>query len=171
MKKKTNSSLKASRRLLLVRVCFQLAYEIHPYLSELSKLKSTPTDDELRQQLEETKATVRPKILSSGHNLTFLQVERTLEYLAPLRAGTSSLLTDEEIAQLDSEWTRWRAEWVKRRKIFNKYVLPNKNENWMRAILGEPADDLSVLLVCRKVSGFSFQILSHHLRLMNLPRT
>ncbi|EJD06101.1 TBPIP-domain-containing protein [Fomitiporia mediterranea MF3/22] len=70
--------------------------------SELTKLRSTPTDEELDLQLKEAKAAVK----------------KTLDYLTPLRAGTSSLLTTEEIAELEADWTKWRAEWVKRRKVF-----------------------------------------------------
>ncbi|KAL5511925.1 hypothetical protein ACEPAH_5143 [Sanghuangporus vaninii] len=84
-----------------------LAESVKKATAELNKLKNTPTDEELEQQLEDAKATV----------------EKTLEYLAPLRAGTSSLLTDEEIAQSDSDWIKWRTEWVKRRKIFNNLWL------------------------------------------------
>ncbi|KAL5533399.1 hypothetical protein ACEPAF_5175 [Sanghuangporus sanghuang] len=84
-----------------------LAESVKKATTELNKLKSTPTDEELEQQLEDAKAAV----------------EKTLEYLAPLRAGTSSFLTDEEIAQSDSDWIKWRTEWVKRRKIFNNLWL------------------------------------------------
>ncbi|OCB89654.1 TBPIP-domain-containing protein [Sanghuangporus baumii] len=90
-----------------------LAESVKKATTELNKLKSTPTDEELEQQLEDAKAAV----------------EKTLEYLAPLRAGTSSFLTDEEIAQSDSDWIKWRTEWVKRRKIFNKYVPLSWNGN------------------------------------------
>lgn len=43
-------------------------------------------------------------------------------YLIPLRSGTS-LVSPEEIEQLDKEWARWRKEWVERRKVFMKYVV------------------------------------------------
>ena len=46
----------------------------------------------------------------------------TLEYLGPLRAG-SSIISASELAQLDEDWKRWRQEWVKRRKVFNLYCF------------------------------------------------
>ncbi|KAH8117635.1 TBPIP-domain-containing protein [Phellopilus nigrolimitatus] len=75
--------------------------EIKKATAELAKLKSTPTDEELYQQIREAKAAVK----------------KSLDYLTPLRAGTS-LVSPEEIAQLDKDWMKWRAEWISRRKIY-----------------------------------------------------
>ncbi|KAL5528963.1 hypothetical protein ACEPAG_4937 [Sanghuangporus baumii] len=103
-----------------------LAESVKRATTEFNKLKNTPTDEELEQQLEDAKTTV----------------EKTLEYLAPFRAGASSLLTDEEIAQSDSDWIKWRTEWVKRRKIFNNLwflisdTLPPPQANELAEDLG-----------------------------------
>ena len=51
-----------------------------------------------------------------------VQIEKTMNYLIPLRSGTS-LISTEEIEQLDKDWVKWRKEWVDRRKVFMKYVL------------------------------------------------
>ena len=42
--------------------------------------------------------------------------------MEPLRSG-SSLVSAEDLAFMDREWIQWRAEWVRRKKIFNKYVV------------------------------------------------
>ncbi|THH09990.1 hypothetical protein EW145_g1633 [Phellinidium pouzarii] len=81
--------------------CRSISEELRKASAELSKLKSTPTDQELSKRIEETNAAV----------------ERNLEYLTPLRTG-ASLISAEEIAQLDVDWTKWRKEWTNRRKIF-----------------------------------------------------
>ncbi|KAI9069956.1 TBPIP-domain-containing protein [Trametes sanguinea] len=72
--------------------------------AELAKLKSTPTDHELADEVE--KAAVA--------------VQKARAHLEPLQAGTP-LISAEETAQLDADWTRWRNEWIRRRKIFNTF--------------------------------------------------
>ena len=47
------------------------------------------------------------------------KVEKTIGYLEPLRSG-QRLISEEEMAQLDADWTKWRAEWVSRKKIYLK---------------------------------------------------
>ena len=42
-------------------------------------------------------------------------------HLKTLRAGTT-LISAEELAKIESEWGKWRREWVRRKKIFNTYV-------------------------------------------------
>ena len=49
----------------------------------------------------------------------FEQVAKLREHLEPLRAGTP-LVSTAELNALDVEWTQWRSEWVKRRKVFYK---------------------------------------------------
>ncbi|PAV23331.1 TBPIP-domain-containing [Pyrrhoderma noxium] len=71
--------------------------------SELNKLKGTPTDEDLDAQLKDINNAV----------------QKTLNYLNPLRTGTSTLLTADEMDKLDSKWTNWRAEWIKRHRIYN----------------------------------------------------
>ncbi|EKM58740.1 uncharacterized protein PHACADRAFT_117860, partial [Phanerochaete carnosa HHB-10118-sp] len=71
---------------------------------ELAKLKITPTDDELETQLHGTATKIR----------------KCTAHLEPLRSG-SSLVSAEDLAQLDKDWTQWRAEWVRRKKVFNTF--------------------------------------------------
>ncbi|KAI0090903.1 TBPIP-domain-containing protein [Irpex rosettiformis] len=78
-----------------------LAAEVKAANAELVKLKATPTDEELEVQLSETASLVT----------------KTLAHLEPLRSGTS-LVSAEDLASLDNEWTKWRGEWVKRKRVF-----------------------------------------------------
>ncbi|KIK92029.1 hypothetical protein PAXRUDRAFT_13464 [Paxillus rubicundulus Ve08.2h10] len=71
---------------------------------ELGKLRSTPTDSELDAQIEAADQTI----------------SRLLERLAPLRNGTP-LISTEDLARIDSEWAKWRPEWVRRKKIFTSF--------------------------------------------------
>ncbi|KAG6331255.1 hypothetical protein ID866_7834 [Astraeus odoratus] len=71
---------------------------------QLAKVRCTPTDDELRAQLVEAEETVR----------------RLQESLAPLRSG-KPLISNEDMAQIDADWEKWRAEWVRRRKVFMSF--------------------------------------------------
>ncbi|KIM63504.1 hypothetical protein SCLCIDRAFT_117295 [Scleroderma citrinum Foug A] len=72
--------------------------------AELTKIKSTPTDQELDAQLTDADEMVR----------------RMLDSLAPLRAGTS-LITTQDMDRIDADWARWREEWVRRRSVFNSF--------------------------------------------------
>ncbi|KAI0755952.1 TBPIP-domain-containing protein [Irpex lacteus] len=78
-----------------------LVAEVKAANTELAKLKATPTSEELNVQLFETASLV----------------SKTKARLEPLRSG-ASLVSAEELATLDKEWTLWRAEWVKRKKVF-----------------------------------------------------
>jgi len=78
-----------------------IAGELKSATSELAKLKNTPTDDELNSHVEETKAAV----------------QKTLKYLEPLRSG-APLISPEEMEKLDKDWSKWRSEWVNRKKVF-----------------------------------------------------
>lgn len=82
-----------------------LLADVKGVTAELSKIKSSPTDSELAAQLEDTAKAV----------------SKAIARLEPLRSGTT-LVSTEDLALLDAEWTKWRAEWVRRRKIFNTYV-------------------------------------------------
>ncbi|KAK7682597.1 hypothetical protein QCA50_014397 [Cerrena zonata] len=81
-----------------------LLADVKAVTTELTKVKNTPTDSELANQLEDT----------------VKAVEKAIARLEPLRSG-STLVTAEDLAALDSEWTKWRAEWVRRKKIFNTF--------------------------------------------------
>lgn len=63
-----------------------------------------------------------PLAFSTGSFPTRVKIATTLNYLGPLRAG-SSIISASELAQLDEDWKRWRQEWVKRRKVFNVYCF------------------------------------------------
>ncbi|OSX57542.1 hypothetical protein POSPLADRAFT_1156305 [Postia placenta MAD-698-R-SB12] len=83
-----------------------LAGDVRASSSELAKLRSTPTDAELAVSLNEA----------------ITVVQRIRERLRPLRSG-KTLVSATELAQLDADWTKWRAEWVRRKKIFTTCVL------------------------------------------------
>ena len=44
--------------------------------------------------------------------------------MQPLRSG-AQLISAESLAQADADWAKWRAEWVRRRKIFMSWVFPS----------------------------------------------
>ncbi|EJD45981.1 TBPIP-domain-containing protein [Auricularia subglabra TFB-10046 SS5] len=79
---------------------------------EVGKLRGTPTDEGLLDAI-------------AGANE---QVDGYETRLATLRTGASPL-SEEELAALDAEWARWRAEWMRRRKIFQTicYTLTEAN--------------------------------------------
>ncbi|KAI0787268.1 TBPIP-domain-containing protein [Fomes fomentarius] len=82
----------------------QLTVEVKTLGGELVKLKSAPTDEQLAADIGSVADSIR----------------KARTHLEPLRAG-AVLVSAEETAQLDADWTRWRAEWVRRRKIFNTF--------------------------------------------------
>ena len=49
------------------------------------------------------------------------QISHIQLQLAPLRSGTP-LISPEELAQVNADWAKWRAEWVRRKKIFHQCV-------------------------------------------------
>ncbi|KAF8835251.1 TBPIP-domain-containing protein [Paxillus ammoniavirescens] len=81
-----------------------IAADVKNLSAELGKLRSTPTDAELDAQIEAADQTIY----------------RLLERLAPLRNGTP-LISTEDLVQIDSEWAKWRPEWVRRKKIFTSF--------------------------------------------------
>jgi 26S proteasome regulatory subunit (ATPase 3-interacting protein) len=48
------------------------------------------------------------------------KIEQVTKNLQPLRSGAPPI-SAEKVAQIYADWTKWRAEWVRRRKIFNTY--------------------------------------------------
>ncbi|KAG6880021.1 hypothetical protein C0992_007818 [Termitomyces sp. T32_za158] len=68
---------------------------------ELLRLKTTPSDQELEGQICEAN-----KMVSS-----------ISARLQPLRSG-APLMSEADIAHMDAEWTKWRSEWIRRRKVF-----------------------------------------------------
>ncbi|KAI0728022.1 TBPIP-domain-containing protein [Fomitopsis betulina] len=79
-----------------------LAADVRTLSTELAKLRAAPTDEALTLSLATT--------LSATENAA--------KRLAPLRAGTP-LVSPAELAQLAADAAMWRAEWVRRRKVFN----------------------------------------------------
>ncbi|KAH7926365.1 TBPIP-domain-containing protein [Leucogyrophana mollusca] len=96
------------------------AVEIKAALLELAKLKNTPTDDDLDTQIASTEDAI------ASHTTR----------LAPLRAGAPKI-SPHELAQLDADWARWRAEWVRRRRVFENF--------WALATDALPPQDAAAL--------------------------
>ncbi|KAG9220963.1 hypothetical protein CCMSSC00406_0002437 [Pleurotus cornucopiae] len=96
------------------------AAEAKALINEFARLKSTPTNDELDTQIADTKAAIA----------------KALTRLRPLRGG-ATLVSADDIAQIDTEWVKWRAEWTRRRKIFTSF--------WQLATDALPPQDASAL--------------------------
>ncbi|KAK7057470.1 TBPIP-domain-containing protein [Favolaschia claudopus] len=79
-----------------------LGSEVKALSSGLAKLKSSPTDVELDVQIQEITEAIK----------------KSDAQLQPLRSG-APLISAEDLQQVDADWTKWRAEWVRRKKIFN----------------------------------------------------
>jgi 26S proteasome regulatory subunit (ATPase 3-interacting protein) len=54
--------------------------------------------------------------------LTILKIAKTNKTLDPLRSGAPPI-SAEQLEQIYAGWAKWRAEWVRRRKVFLTYVL------------------------------------------------
>ena len=131
---------------MLLTICRVSSDASFHHFAELAQIKSTPTDSELAVQIDETESKVRrvahqptvPPVLSCiitppntcAHVFFFTfrvfsrQVAKLREHLEPLRAGTP-LVSAVELNALDAEWTKWRSEWIKRRKVFCKCASPS----------------------------------------------
>ncbi|TFK45729.1 TBPIP-domain-containing protein [Heliocybe sulcata] len=102
-----------------------LAAEVKAAWSELAKLKSTPTNDELTSQIEGVAQAV----------------DKTHNHLAPLRSG-APLVSAAETAQLDADWENWRGEWLRRRNVFKTFwdmatdALPRQDADSLAEDLG-----------------------------------
>ncbi|KAI6154701.1 TBPIP-domain-containing protein [Pisolithus tinctorius] len=81
-----------------------LSAQVKQLTTELAKLKSTPTDSDIDEQLAEAEVTT----------------QKLLESLTPLRTG-QPMTSAEDMARIDVDWARWRSEWIRRRKIFNAF--------------------------------------------------
>jgi hypothetical protein len=145
---------------MLLTICGVHSDTLFYYFAELAQIKNTPTDSELVVQIDETESKVRvcthplfffwsciiitrthPKncIIHICITICFLffskQVAKLREHLEPLRAGTP-LVSTAELNELDAEWTKWRSEWVKRRKVFYKCGSPCFSLSSPRALYG-----------------------------------
>ncbi|KAF9070819.1 TBPIP-domain-containing protein [Rhodocollybia butyracea] len=83
-----------------------LAAQIKSATNELNKVKNTPSDLDLEEQV------------TSVEDAALYQITKRVVLLQPLRSGAPPMSTA-EIAQIDADWVKWRAEWVQRKKIFN----------------------------------------------------
>ncbi|KAJ6593611.1 TBPIP-domain-containing protein, partial [Mycena capillaripes] len=81
-----------------------LGAEAKTLSSELAKLKITPTDAGLDVQISELTEAIK----------------KAEAQLQPLRSG-APLISAEDLEQVDADWIKWRAEWVRRKKIFNDF--------------------------------------------------
>jgi 26S proteasome regulatory subunit, ATPase 3, interacting protein len=93
--------------------------------AELARIRNVPTDTELAAQIDETESKVRVLAFSPVPAIIYIicdQVAKLRAHLEPLRAGTP-LVSAAELDALDTEWSRWRAEWTRRKKVFYKWVL------------------------------------------------
>ncbi|KAI0955560.1 hypothetical protein AcV7_006191 [Taiwanofungus camphoratus] len=81
-----------------------LMTEVKAASAELAKLRNTPTDAELAIELDQATAVIA----------------KARDRLRPLQSGTP-LVCAAELAQLDTDWTKWRAEWMRRKKIFTDF--------------------------------------------------
>ncbi|KAG2341901.1 TBPIP-domain-containing protein [Suillus weaverae] len=98
-----------------------LAVEVKAMTAELSKLKNCPTDEELEAQIASTKKGI---------------VQLT-DRLIPLRSG-APLISAEELVKIDVDWAKWRAEWIRRRKVFMTF--------WQLATDSLPPQEAEILL-------------------------
>ncbi|KAF8893902.1 TBPIP-domain-containing protein [Infundibulicybe gibba] len=78
-----------------------LMAEVRTASSELTKLKSTATDAELETQL----------------TLMDASINQLQARVVPLRSGAPPI-SPADLAQIDMDWIKWRAEWIRRKKVF-----------------------------------------------------
>ncbi|KAG6844385.1 hypothetical protein H0H87_007289 [Tephrocybe sp. NHM501043] len=90
------------------------------FITELAKLKMAPSDQELDSQVSE-----------AAHTVSSLSTR-----LGPLRSG-APLISEADLVLVDAEWTKWRVEWVRRRKVFTTF--------WQLATDALPPPDASNL--------------------------
>lgn len=81
-----------------------LAAQVKQFSIDLTRIRSTPSDEDLDAQLVAAEKTIK----------------RLLENLTPLRKGVP-LISVEDMALIDADWEKWRPEWVRRRKVFTSF--------------------------------------------------
>ncbi|KAJ7076901.1 TBPIP-domain-containing protein [Mycena belliarum] len=81
-----------------------LAADLKNLNSELTKLKGSPTDAQLDVHITDLTESI----------------QKAEAQLQPLRLGTP-LVSAEDLEQVESDWMKWRVEWVRRKKIFNDF--------------------------------------------------
>ncbi|QRW18251.1 hypothetical protein RhiXN_03175 [Rhizoctonia solani] len=95
--------------------------------AELSKVKSSPTDDDLGKTSRKRRARC---------------IERLTRALEPLRMGQAPI-SESDLARLDADWVRWRAEWVKRKRVF-KMMWDLRADTLSSSEAAELLEDLGV---------------------------
>ncbi|KAJ3491521.1 hypothetical protein NLI96_g637 [Meripilus lineatus] len=101
------------------------------YPQNSPSIKATPTDVELASQINEVTAAVRPPSIQhldsplqipAPINRPFrnFKIQKLNARLDPLRSG-APLVSPEDLALLDTDWSKSRNEWLRRRKIFNNF--------------------------------------------------
>ncbi|KAF7315238.1 TBPIP domain-containing protein [Mycena indigotica] len=106
-----------------------LGTQIKASSSELAKIKSTPTDDELTTQISELMQTIQ-------------KIDAQLQ---PLRAG-APLISEQDIEQVDADWWKWRTEWIRRKRIYKNFwdlvtdAMPKSDANALDEELGIEQD-------------------------------
>jgi 26S proteasome regulatory subunit (ATPase 3-interacting protein) len=85
-------------------------------------MRVAPTDAELATQIEQIDSKVHAFASCLPTSRQAPQITKLRTHIEPLRSGTP-LVSSAELDTLDAEWTRWRAEWICRRKVFYKYSL------------------------------------------------
>ncbi|KAN0130529.1 hypothetical protein V8E53_011615, partial [Lactarius tabidus] len=83
-----------------------LAAEMKVTSADLAKMRIALTDAELATRIEQAEST---------------KITKLRAYI-DIRSGTT-LVSSAELETLDTDWTRWRTEWIHRRKVFYKYSL------------------------------------------------
>ncbi|KDR75281.1 hypothetical protein GALMADRAFT_249282 [Galerina marginata CBS 339.88] len=78
-----------------------LSGQVKSCSTELAKVKTTPTDSELDTQITIVKEAI----------------SKVNDTLLPLRSGAPPI-TAEELERIYADWSKWRAEWLRRRKVF-----------------------------------------------------
>ncbi|KAG1804430.1 TBPIP-domain-containing protein [Suillus subaureus] len=106
-----------------------LAVEVKAITAELSKLKNCPTDEELEAQIASTK----------------MGIMQLTDRLVPLRSG-APLISAEELVKIDADWAKWRAEWIRRRKVFMTLVANYQGSFWQLATDSHPPQEAEMLL-------------------------
>ncbi|KAH9051926.1 TBPIP-domain-containing protein [Lactarius vividus] len=81
-----------------------LTAEIKTASAELAKIRLAPTDAELAAQIAQAES----------------KIAKLRAHIEPLRDGTP-LVSTAELDTLDADWSRWHAEWVRRRKVFYNF--------------------------------------------------
>ncbi len=95
---------------------------------DLTTKESQPKTKDLSKEIERVKADVSgpSDVLNSSHTHCIRQNDITLKALLSFRGDSDSKaivpLSAEEIKKIDDEFTKWRKEWVNRKKVYKEYV-------------------------------------------------